>query len=175
VQVSGNRDDAPHSVPEPEDWADITERLYLAWRQLRRGSVRKLVAATYEGGGIPLEPSQADVVEFVALRDGARMVDIANAMRIAQPTATRVVQRLIDRGLLERERSADDGRAVVIRPTELGRQECERFRTMRRALLDSILTDLSATEIAAGAQFIERLVDGIDRAATQIARVRPSQ
>lgn len=162
-----------------DDGADPTERLYLAWRQLRRGSVRKLVAATYEGGGIPLEPSQADVVEFVALRDGARMVDIANAMNIAQPTATRVVQRLIDRGLLERERSADDGRAVVIRPTALGRQESERFRTMRSALLESILADLSEADVAAGAAFLERLVAGIDRAAAdladQIERVRPSQ
>ena len=154
---------------------NATERLYVAWRKLRGGSVRKLVAATYEGGGIPLEPSQADIVEFVALRDGARMVDIANRMQIAQPTATRVVQRLIDRGLLERERSARDGRAVVIRPTELGRQECERFRAMRRALLGAILDEMSAAEIAAGAQFIERLVGGIERAAAQIERVRPSQ
>ena len=168
MQVSGDR-------AEPESWGPATERLYVAWRALRGGSVRKLVAATYEGGGVRLEPNQADIVEFVALREGARMVDIANAMHIAQPTATRVVHRLIDRGLLERERSAEDGRAVVIRPTELGRQECERFRTMRRALLDSILTELSADEIAAGAQFIEKLVAGIDRAAAQIERVRPSQ
>jgi DNA-binding MarR family transcriptional regulator len=157
------------------DGHDPTERLYLAWRQLRRGSVRKLVAATYEDAGVPLEPSQADIVEFVALRDDARMVDIANAMHIAQPTATRVVQRLIDRGLLERERSEHDGRAVVVRATALGRQECERFRAMRQALLDLILVELSADEIADGARFLERLVDGIDRAATQIERVRPSQ
>lgn len=171
MQVSSGAGDSDRSL--------VATELYEAWRQLRRGTVRKLVAATYEGGGIPLEPSQADIVEFVAQSstgdDGVRMVDIANAMNIAQPTATRVVGRLIDRGLLERQKSRDDARAVIIRTTERGREECERFRTMQHMLLDAVLADFSVDEIADGARFLERLLEGIDRAAAQITGERPSE
>lgn len=57
-----------------------------------------------------------------------RISDIAAVDRISQPTATNLVQKLEERGWVERTADPDDARAVRIRMTELGAQAQAEFR-----------------------------------------------
>jgi DNA-binding MarR family transcriptional regulator len=69
-----------------------------------------------------LSPHQARALRVVCERDGVRLSDLAEALRIAPRSATEVADGLQERGLLERGADPGDRRAVVLRPTEAGRR-----------------------------------------------------
>ncbi len=70
--------------------------------------------------GIPM--SQAMVLQTLeAHPQGKRMSEIAEALGVAQSTATRLVEPLVTQERVERRPAPDDGRAVVIALTPKGR------------------------------------------------------
>jgi DNA-binding MarR family transcriptional regulator len=54
--------------------------------------------------------------------DGARVRELANQAGIAPPTATRILDALERRGIVERRRSVDDRRGVSVTLTARGRE-----------------------------------------------------
>lgn len=62
-----------------------------------------------------------DVLYTLAKRgEGTRMCELRSAVLISQPGISRLVDRLVTRGLLVREADPDDGRAVRIRLSDEG-------------------------------------------------------
>lgn len=59
---------------------------------------------------------------LAASNDGARVSDLAARAGIAPPTATRILDALERRGIIERRRSADDRRGVSVTLTDFGRE-----------------------------------------------------
>lgn len=51
-----------------------------------------------------------------------RMSDVSRQLMISRPAATQVVDRLCERGLVERIRDEEDRRVVSIRPTQKGEE-----------------------------------------------------
>jgi DNA-binding MarR family transcriptional regulator len=76
-----------------------------------------------------------------------RISDIAWQEGIGQPAATRMVARLEALGLVSRERSAPDGRIVMVALTEQGRAELDTLREQSRRLLREALRGRSASEV----------------------------
>lgn len=69
--------------------------------------------------GLPV--SQSMVLQSLASSSTPkRMSEIATDLGVAQSTATRFVDPLVERGLVERRAAADDGRAIVIALTDRG-------------------------------------------------------
>ncbi|MES2149364.1 MAG: MarR family transcriptional regulator [Pseudomonadota bacterium] len=64
-----------------------------------------------------LTPPQAFMLRAVLDRPGLPQCDLADALAIARPTATRALDGLAAKGLIERRHSAGDGRESVIHPT----------------------------------------------------------
>ena len=63
--------------------------------------------------------------QLVTLREAERLVSpttsaLARAVHLSQPTVTGILNRLEQRGLVQRVRSSDDRRSVEIRVTEAG-------------------------------------------------------
>ena len=83
--------------------------------------------------------------------------ELARAAGVSAPTATRMVDGLVARGLLTRERSEEDRRAVCLALTEAGtaavRWRSERVLARGRALFDQLAPD----ERRAAAQLLARL------------------
>lgn len=60
--------------------------------------------------------SQLDVLDFLELHDGAAtQAEIGGYLRASRPTVSGLVTRLERRGLVTRDASAHDGRAIVVR------------------------------------------------------------
>ena len=57
-----------------------------------------------------------------------RMHELADELVMGRPTASRVCDRMQRLGLVERERSREDGRAVFLKLTKLGRNELRRCK-----------------------------------------------
>lgn len=91
---------------------------------------------------------------------------LAERERIKRPTATRVLQRLEEEGLIERSADPDDGRSAVVRVTREGAALLKKLRSRKNAYLARRLRELPDEDVAAlerAADVLERLLDGEKR------------
>ena len=65
--------------------------------------------------------------------------ELASRLRLEKSTVSRLVGMMEGRGWLERSRSPQDGRAVELRLTEVGRRTAENIAERRRAKFARIL------------------------------------
>jgi DNA-binding MarR family transcriptional regulator len=91
-------------------------------------------------GGLTL--SQYGLLELLADRQSARVQELAAHAGITPSTATRILDALERRGVVERTRSDKDRRAVAVSLTEAGRQvvhsEQEWLRGRQRTFYDAL-------------------------------------
>jgi DNA-binding MarR family transcriptional regulator len=97
------------------------------------------------------EPFGLRPVEFtllVLLLDNgpASPRQIGPALRLPPPHVTTLVDRLAERGLVERRRHPDDGRAVQVVLTDDGRTLATRARAAASTMEDGLLAALSASD-----------------------------
>jgi DNA-binding MarR family transcriptional regulator len=78
--------------------------------------------------GDDLTLNQLRILFRVYYRQSLTMTDIAGALEVSQPTATGVIDRLVDRGLVARTIDAEDRRRVVVILTQEGRDRVEALR-----------------------------------------------
>ncbi|HEY2260340.1 MAG TPA: MarR family transcriptional regulator [Solirubrobacteraceae bacterium] len=90
-----------------------------------------------------------------------RITELAADGRVTQPAITLLVNRLADRGWVERVADPSDGRAVLVSLTPAGLDALERLRAEYRALLHEEMATLDDDEVAtlAGAvEILDRLI-----------------
>ena len=98
--------------------------------------------------GGDLSRTEAGLLRTVA--GGAhRITALADLEGLAQPTMTSMVKQLEQRGLVRRERQADDGRVVLVTLTEAGSVALDDYRVRARAVLGTYLAEISDEEIQA--------------------------
>ncbi len=89
--------------------------------------------------------SQAMVLQTLeAHSEGCRMSEVADALGVAQSTATRLVEPLVAEGHVERRPAPDDGRAVVVCLTDKGQQAAAELSRLSRRWSDGILQRIPA-------------------------------
>lgn len=92
--------------------------LYFNTTALARTVEREWTAAY---APLSLTPPQGFVLRVVIKRPGVLNRELAEVLGIARPTATRLVDGLIAKGLVERQPSAEDGREWNLFPTDAAR------------------------------------------------------
>ena len=107
---------------DPRDSHD-PERCARAWYGLRMAHnavASRLETALREACDLSLH--EFDAVLYLRLnRDaGVRLQDLRVAVPLSQPALSRLVARLVERGLVERGPAPDDGRSVSLRLTSQG-------------------------------------------------------
>jgi DNA-binding MarR family transcriptional regulator len=92
-----------------------------------------------EAGGRGLTPTQGQVLVLLrATPKGMRLSAIAEALGIKLPTASESVATLVDKGLVRKERSAEDGRALSLVLTPQGKQEAQHAASWPDFLADGV-------------------------------------
>lgn len=82
--------------------------------------------------------------------------DLAELLEVHPSNATRLVDRLVVKGLVERHASIDDRRGVALGATPAGRAVVGKVLRRRRRAIEEILADLDADEAAAVADALTR-------------------
>jgi DNA-binding MarR family transcriptional regulator len=72
-----------------------------------------------------LTPSQAFMLRVILAKPGQHQVELAKAMNITKPTASRSLDGLVQLGLIDRKGSNTDSRGVQIFPTKRALQMSE--------------------------------------------------
>jgi DNA-binding MarR family transcriptional regulator len=109
------------------------------------------------------ELSRTEVGALLTLLEGPRRItELAATEALAQPTVTQLVDKLQERGLVERERSGEDGRVVLVAISARGREQLEALRSRAREVMREILSELSDAELddlVAAGETLGRLVE----------------
>jgi DNA-binding MarR family transcriptional regulator len=138
--------------PADDGTAALGDLLMRAARTLRRRF--GAVLAPWD-----LSPHQARALRVVSSRDGVRLSELAEALRIAPRSATEVADGLQERGLVRRESDPADRRAVVLRPTDAGRRVQQEVDDARAADAEELFGRLSGSDRAELARILRALTD----------------
>jgi DNA-binding MarR family transcriptional regulator len=132
--------------------ADLAVRLRLV--------IARTARRLRQEAGEELTPSQAAALATIDRHGPLTPSELAVRERIQRPTATRVIARLEEAGLVDRTAAPGDRRSCVVGLAPGGRELLARVRTRKDAYLSRRLRDLDADERAT-----------LDRAAAILERV----
>jgi DNA-binding MarR family transcriptional regulator len=93
---------------------------------------------------------------------GLRQGDLAELMNISAPSMTRLVELMSEAGWVDRSRDPDDGRALVLVLSPVGRKTLETLRQETTSVLSGDLADLSSDErdtLEAAVPVLRKLAD----------------
>ncbi|WP_249522143.1 MarR family winged helix-turn-helix transcriptional regulator [Modestobacter marinus] len=124
--------------------------------RVARTRVRRFIAALAPWD---LSPHQARALRVVCARDGVRLSELAEALRIAPRSATEVADGLQERGLVERTADPADRRAVRLSATEAGRRVQREVDDARAADSRELFARLSAADRAELERILRQLTD----------------
>lgn len=136
-------------VPLP----DTAERLRLSIARLAR-----LLRQQDDSG---LGPTVTAALSCVAKHGPLTLGDLAAREQVAPPTITKVAEKMVAAGLVERHADAHDRRVSLVSITALGSARLEDFRNRRRSWLSERLGELdpdALDRLEAAAEVLERLV-----------------
>jgi DNA-binding MarR family transcriptional regulator len=104
-----------------------------------------------------LTPSQSRALRVLGEKEGTRVSDLADALRIAPRSATEVADGLEARGLVERAPDPADRRAVLLRMTDAGRAIRDEVAVARAADARAFFGRLPAEDRATLARLLREL------------------
>jgi len=94
-------------------------------------------------------------------RGGQRITALAVAEGVSQPSMTQLIQRLEQRGLVERTSDPTDGRVALVSLTEQGRTALAARRQRNAKRIAELLADLPENDVRALAAALAAVLPGI--------------
>lgn len=128
---------------------------------LHRAAQRALDFYAEEAGPGAVTQRQHAVLAAVAAREGAAQADLVAATGVDRSTLADMVARMIDKGLLARERSSLDARANAVRLTDAGRTALAETGPRAAAADARLLTLLSKSQRAVILEALAALATGV--------------
>jgi DNA-binding MarR family transcriptional regulator len=142
-----------HTLARRVPLPDTAERLRLSVARLAR-----LLRQQDDSG---LGPTVTAALSTVAKHGPISLGDLAAREQVAPPTITKVVEKMVAAGLVERSADSTDRRVSRVGVTALGLERLADFRNRRTAWLSERLNELGADDLArleAATAVLERLV-----------------
>ena len=121
---------------------------------LHRASQRADDLFSKEVGEIGLTPRQFAVLLAAAQSEAPTQTDIVDWTGIDRSTVAQMMPRMVKKGLLQRRRSRQDARAIIVRLTETGRNTLRATQLLAERSGTALLTSLSGEQRKA---FVEAL------------------
>ncbi|WP_227979172.1 MarR family winged helix-turn-helix transcriptional regulator [Nocardia spumae] len=133
------------------------ERAMVAIRRSQtRRALKRLATATSDPA---IDPTTFGVLDAVEDREDAATVgEIAQALDIDQPRASRLVARAVADGLLRREADQYDARRVLLRLTPAARAALDSAHQARRSVFAHTTAEWEAGERAEFARLLTKFV-----------------
>lgn len=110
------------------------------------------------GGPLALKPVEFTLLVLLLEHHGAAPKQLAAWLQVPAPQVTLLVDRLAERGLLQRRRSPHDGRALQIHLTDDGKALAQQAQQLSHGMEDTFLAPLSPAERAMLRELLLKLV-----------------
>ena len=129
-----------------------------------------IAAASMSGIDESVTVPQFRVLMILFSRGPSNLAAVADELAVNRSNASRICDRLINAGLLQRRESSADRRQVALTLTPTGRRLVERVTRRRRSAIERVLREMPVAErnalAAALAAFAEAAGESGDEAAT---------
>jgi DNA-binding MarR family transcriptional regulator len=151
----------PPSLHEPATDAELDDkplqgligfRLALADVEARQSFQRQV------GGPLALRPVEFTILLLLLGNRDVTPKRLARTLRVSPPNVTVLVDRLVDRGLLQRQPSPTDGRATHLLLTAAGTELARRAQQLSRTMEDGLVRALSPGERVLLGELLHKLV-----------------
>jgi DNA-binding MarR family transcriptional regulator len=116
-------------------------------RSLHSNAIHLLRRVRTEDSAMGIGPAQASALSVVVFGGPLTLNKLAEAEQVRPPTMSRVVEALVEEGLVRRETNRDDRRSVMISPTDKGTKILHEGRNRREKRLIKLLSKLDADEV----------------------------
>ena len=151
-----------YSGPEISNNRTDAERFVEAGMDLLPVIAKALFSAISDlGNDFGLTPAQVKVLLQLGTRQQMTVGEIATALSCSMPSASELVDRLVDAGHLVRASDPTDRRRVLIAPTPASRQISAHLRELREAQVRYALDQLEPEERPIFIKSLEALVSGL--------------
>lgn len=107
------------------------------------GSLLSVWMSAQETAAAQLSSAQLRALMVVEQYDGVNLRGLAAAMGILLSSASRLCDRLVAAGVLEREPGRVDRREIALHLTPAGRKLLDELRAERRGVIESVLSRMS--------------------------------
>jgi DNA-binding MarR family transcriptional regulator len=134
--------------------ADVTDAL-LALSRVFVGLAARTLAQLDEDVTLP----QYRVLVLLVSRGPQRVIDLSQELQVTSSTATRMCNRLVRKGLAERQERADDRRASWIGLTPAGRNLVDEVMRLRRKAIGDLVREVAITRPIAFAGVVHAFVE----------------
>ncbi len=104
-----------------------------------------------------LTVSQFKLLKMVANTAAEKISEVANFLGISNPAASKSVDRLVRRGLLNRREDPKDRRSIQLSLTERGTKLLERCEIVQNETLEKLFKDFASEEFIKTASILDRL------------------
>lgn len=141
---------------------DPTADVERAMVTIRRSQARRTLGRRARAQGARYDPAVAEVLDAVDAGAPASVGDVADALGVDQPRASRMVARVVDLGLVDR---AADGRRAALSVTAAGRAQLDRTRAFRCAVFAEAMAGWPDGDAAEFARLLTAFVAGLTPAA----------
>jgi len=113
--------------------------------------------------GLEMSTPQFKALILIYEEEGVRMRELARRLGGSFSNATVLVDRLVERGLVERMADSQDRRVVLVRVTNNGQRLVEQLVTSWRSLSPSLLKTLDPDELTKVGEALRVLVKAAQR------------
>ncbi len=125
---------------------------------------------------VGLFPGQDRAIEILDARGALTMSELADALKVRAPTASKTAARLAAQGLLQRAGEPTDGRVVRVVLTEAGKGVARQLDALSRALEDELTRDLDGKDRKRLRKLLRRVamtLSGLTGARSNLSPPRP--
>lgn len=117
--------------------------------------------------GLPIPPDltmqQLRVLGHVAKQPGISQQELGTLLGVSAPTASGLVERLVDKGLVVRADDPDDRRIRRLRPTETALDVMREMDSMFERALGVVVGELSVAELELLCRGAQAMIAALDR------------
>jgi MarR family transcriptional regulator, organic hydroperoxide resistance regulator len=154
----------PHAALRGVD--ELSSRVFRAFVTALRLHKQQMMRALATRG---IHPGQAFCLRVVAERDGTSQRDLADALHLARPTVTKMLQSLERSGAVERRPDADDQRLTRVYLTDAGRALADEMHGVAADYVNATIGSLPEVDRRDLARLLEELIANIERATSESA------
>jgi len=119
--------------------------------ELQAGLMRVLRSLVFRGDSrLPFQDlpiSQFKCLHVIAEAEGLKMLEVSSRMEVGLPAASQIVDRLVKKGLLNRQQDQQDRRVVRLSLSDHARESIDIYRALRQSRLSEVLEHLSEDEL----------------------------
>lgn len=102
--------------------------------------------------------TQFHMLKMVGLHGGMTVSELARAMLVAPPTASRMIESLCSKGLLQREKDARDQRVTHVKITRSGTEVTRKIKEIHASILLELVDDEDQEELEAFTNMLDKFV-----------------